>query len=215
MFKARCYNAHMISYFMFCAMLWMLYAWLPNYIYERYHLSMTESGFTATVYLQVSSAIGVLMGGAFADWLVKRVRFGRFCISSAGLLLCAPFGYLTLAVGSIVALKVCAAGFGFFCGFMIANNYASIYDVIAEKNYGFSAGWLNLIGGFAGATATFLAGLWKQSVGITAMMGAAAAATAFSAIWLFWVAFANFEKDRDRARRPAGSQDHLVDVMPV
>ncbi len=209
-FRARCYNAHMVSYFMFCAMLWMLYAWLPNYIYERYHLSMTESGFTATVYLQVSSGIGVLMGGALADWLVKRIRFGRFCISSAGLLLCAPFGYLTLAVGSIAALKVCAAGFGFFSGFMIANNYASIYDVIAEKNYGFSAGWLNLIGGFAGATATFLAGLWKPSVGITAMMGAAAAATACAAIWLFWVAFANFEKDRDRFRRPVASQDEVI-----
>src|SRR4051812_19410809 len=28
----------------FCAMLWILYAWLPNYLYERHHLTMQASG---------------------------------------------------------------------------------------------------------------------------------------------------------------------------
>jgi MFS family permease len=197
-FRTHCYRAHLLAFFMFCAMLWMLYAWLPNYIYERYHLSMTESGFTATVFLQVSSAIGVLTGGVLADWIVKRIRFGRFCVTSVGLLLCAPFGYLTLAVHSLAMLKVCAAGFGFFSGLMMANNYASIYDVIAERNYGFSAGFLNLVGGFAGAIATFLAGFWKQTLGMTALIGWAAVATAAASLWLFWVAFSSFKKDRER-----------------
>jgi len=183
---------------MFCAMLWMLYAWLPNYIYERYHLSMTESGLTATLFLQVSSGIGVLTGGALADWMVKRIRAGRYYISCAGLLLCAPFGYLTLAVSSIAALKICAAGFGFFAGFMMGNNFASAYDVTAQRNYGFAAGWINLIGGVGGACATFLAGFWKQSVGVTTMMGWAAAATACTAAWQLWVVAVHFEKDRDR-----------------
>ena len=197
-FRARCYRAHLLAFFMFCAMLWMLYAWLPNYIYERYHLSMTQSGFTATAFLQVSSGIGVLTGGILADWIVKRIPFGRFCISSAGLLLCAPFGYLTLAVHSLAILKICAVGFGFFAGLFIANNYASIYDVIAERNYGFSAGFLNFVGGFAGATATFLAGLWKQTLGVTSLMAWAAVATAAASLWLFWVAFSSFEKERER-----------------
>jgi MFS family permease len=140
----------------------------------------------------------VLIGGTLADWLVRRIRFGRFCVSSAGLLLCAPFAYLTFTVGSLAALKLCSAAFGLFAGLMMANNYTSIYDVIAERNYGFSAGWLNLVGGIAGATATFLAGLWKQSVGVTVLMGWTAAATACAAIWLFWVAATSFEKDRER-----------------
>ena len=44
----------------------MLYAWFPNFIYERYHLSMTESSFTATVYIQISCMAGVLAGGVLA-----------------------------------------------------------------------------------------------------------------------------------------------------
>ena len=187
---------------MFCMMLWMLYAWLPDYIYEHYHLSMTESGFTATVYLQTSSAVGILTGGVLADWLVKRIRFGRFCISSAGLLLCAPFAYLALATTSLAALKLCAAGFGFFAGFLMSNNVASVYDVTAEANYGFAVGWLNVLGGMAGATAAFLAGLWKQSVGIVTMMGWVAFGACCAAGWLIWVTLANFEKDRSRFCAP-------------
>jgi len=176
----------------------MLYAWLPNFIYERYHLSMTESGFTATVYLQVSSAVGVLTGGALADWLVRRVPYGRYCVTSLGLITCAPLAYLTLAVHSLDLLKICAAGFGFCAGLFIANNMASILDVTAERNYGFATGVLNVIGGMAGAGATFFVGLWKQSIGMETMMGWAALATAVSAVALVSVAVFRFNEDRER-----------------
>jgi MFS family permease len=196
--RARCYRAHASAYFVYCIVQWMLYAWLPDFIYERYHLSMTESGFTATVYLQVSSAAGVLTGGVLADWLVKRVPFGRYCITSAGLIACAPLAYLTLAVDSLTALKVCAAGFGFFAGLFIANNMASIFDVTTERNYGFATGVLNVIGGIAGAGATFLVGWWKHSIGIATMMGWAALTTAIAGVMLVSVAALNFRRDRDR-----------------
>jgi predicted MFS family arabinose efflux permease len=196
--KARCYRAHATAYFAYCIVQWMLYAWLPNFIYERYHLSMTESGFTATIYLQVSSAAGVLTGGALADWLVRRVPFGRYCVTSAGLICCAPLAYLTLAVHSLTALKLCAAGFGFFAGLFIANNMASVFDVTAERNYGFAIGVLNVIGGIAGAGATFLVGLWKQSIGMETMMAWAALATAISGVALVSVAGSHFRRDRER-----------------
>jgi predicted MFS family arabinose efflux permease len=57
-FRAGCYRAHLTAFFLFCAMLWMLYAWLPSYVYDRFHLSMAKSGLAATVYLQASSGIG-------------------------------------------------------------------------------------------------------------------------------------------------------------
>jgi MFS family permease len=196
--KARCYRAHAAAYFTYCIVQWMLYAWLPNFIYERYHLSMTESGFTATIYLQVSSAVGVLTGGALADWLIRRVPFGRYCVTSAGLIFCAPLAYLTLNVHSLNLLKLCAAGFGFFAGLFIANNMASIFDVTAERNYGFATGVLNVIGGIAGAGATLLVGLWKQSIGMETMMAWAALATAISGVTLVSVARSQFRRDHEK-----------------
>ena len=196
--RSRCYLALAAAFFAFCMMLWMLYAWLPSFIYERYGLSMTESGFTATFYLQASSALGVLAGGALGDRIVKRVRAGRFYVGGLGLLSCAPMAYLTLASGSLGLLKLASAGFGLLSGLMIANIFASAYDVISERNYGFGAGALNLAGGLAGGAGIFCAGLWKQSIGIRTLMGWAALAAAGAAVVMVVVVAARFQADRRR-----------------
>ena len=47
--------------------LWMLYAWLADLIDERFHLSLAESGFRATLFLEAGCAAGVLLGEVLAD----------------------------------------------------------------------------------------------------------------------------------------------------
>src|SRR5438128_8699926 len=137
MFKSLSFLALAMAFFLFCLMLWMLYRWLPNFIFEQYHLTLAVSGFTATIYLQTSSALGILSGGVLADKLVRRFRPARFYVAGFGLLACAPFAYLILASHSLLQLKFAAAGFGLFAGLMMANIFAAAYDVIAERNYGF------------------------------------------------------------------------------
>ena len=194
-FRPRCYLALALAFFAFCAVLWMLYAWLADFIYQRYGLSMSESGFTATAYLQTSTGAGILAGSALADWLVKRIRAGRFYVAGLGLLLSSPFAYWTLALDSLTGLKLAAAGFGFFSGMMIANVFAAAYDVMSERNYGLGAGALNMIGGLAGGAAVLLAGIWKESIGIVRLMGWGAAATAASAALMIAVAATRFERE--------------------
>jgi MFS family permease len=201
-FSARCYRALLAAFFALCVMLWMLYAWLPSYIYERFGLSMAASGFAATAYLQASTITGMLCGGALADWTVRRVRAGRFYIAGAGLLMAAPFAYLTLATPSLPVLKLASAAFGLFAGMMVANVFASAYDVISARNYGFAAGVLNMTGGLSGGAATFLAGRWKESLGIHTLMGGGALAAVFSAVILMIVASKEFARDRQRIGMP-------------
>jgi MFS family permease len=195
-FRSRCYLALAVAFFCFCTMLWMLYAWFPNFIYERYHLSMTESGLTATIYLQTSCVAGILSGGILADWLVRRVPSGRFLIAVFGLVTSAPFAYLSLAAASLTAAKISSAGFGFFAGLFIANLFASSYDVISRRNYGFGAGILNFVGGFAGGAAILAAGMWKASFGMVALMKWQAVATVVSAALLLIVVLTAFASDR-------------------
>jgi predicted MFS family arabinose efflux permease len=197
-FRSRCYVALAAAFFAFCAVLWMLYAWLPDFIHTQHGLSLAQSGFTATFYLQAGSAAGVLAGGALADRAVKRVGAGRFYTASLGLLLSAPLAYLTLASASLAVLRLAATGFGLVAGLMIANVFASAYDVIAERNYGFGAGVLNFVGGLAGGAAIFCTGLWKQSVGVVTMMAWAAVATAATAAILLLVTATRFQADRRR-----------------
>jgi len=198
-FKSPCYWTLALAFFAFCTMLWMLYAWFPNFIYERYHLSMTESGLTATIYLQTSCMAGVLGGGVLADWLVRRISLGRFLIAVVGLAGCAPFAFLSLAAGSLPVAKLSAAAFGFFAGVFVSNVFAGAYDVISRQNYGLATGILNLTGGLAGGAAILATGLWKASVGMSALMKWQAIASFAGALLLLFVVVTRFASDRRRA----------------
>jgi len=199
LFKSPCYWTLALAFFAFCTMLWMLYAWFPNFIYERYHLSMTQSGLTATIYLQTSCMAGVLGGGVLADWLVERIRSGRFLIAIAGLAGCTPFAFLSLAAGSLPIAKLSAAAFGFFAGVFVSNIFAAAYDVIPRRNYGLATGILNLVGGLAGGAAILTTGLWKASVGMTVLMKWQAVASCAGAVLLLCVVLNRFASDRRRA----------------
>jgi len=198
-FTSPCYWTLALAFFAFCTMLWMLYAWFPTFLYERYRLSMTDSSLTATVYLQISCIAGVLAGGVLADWLVDRVRYGRFLVAAAGLAGCAPFGFLCLAAGSLAIAKLSAAGFGLFAGLFMANTFAASYDVISRQNYGLATGILNLIGGFAGGAGILAAGLWKASLGMASLMKGQAIASGGVALLLLFVVLTRFAADRRTA----------------
>jgi predicted MFS family arabinose efflux permease len=193
---SRCYLAQTLAFFMFNILIWVLYNWLPNFIYERYHLSLSESGLAATVFLQSGSAAGVILGGILGDRVTHRVASGHFILGASGLLLCSPFAYLVLTVHSLLWLKLFSMVFGFFAGFVISNNYPSAFDVIRPGNYGFGAAILNVASGVSSGAATFLAGLWKNS--IAELMGVSALASGVSAVILVLVAKNSFEADRRR-----------------
>lgn len=204
--RSRCYLALLLAFFAFCLILWMLYAWLPNWIHERYGLSLAESGFTGSFYLQAATVLGVLTGGFLGDWAVRRVAAGRFYVAGSGLLLSAPFAWLTLAAGPLAGLKLGCAAFGLLSGLMIANLFASAYDVTSQRNTGLAAGVLNFCGGVAGGTAIFLAGAWKQSIGMRALVGWAALAAAACACCMLVVVARKFDGDRRRLAEGASSE---------
>ena len=81
-FRSHCYLAMIFAMFTFCLMLWILYGWLPDVIYEKFHLSMAASGVNATLYLQASSVVGVLIGGVTADQ-ARRAEFHEHVSTSA------------------------------------------------------------------------------------------------------------------------------------
>jgi MFS family permease len=199
LYDARCYRAMAFAFFWFCAILWMIYAWLPNFIYERFHLSLSDSGRTATLFLQFSTAAGLIAGGFLTDRVTRRIGAGRFYVSAAGLFLAAPFAWLALTVPSLGLLKVSCTCFGFLAGFMISNVFAGPFDVIGRSNYGLGAGTLNTIGGLSGGLAMLLVGRLKESVGIQTLMACGSATAMLAACVMALVASRHFHRDRMRA----------------
>jgi len=154
--------------------LWLLYTWLPHFIFEKFSLNLAQAGFTATVYLQSATLVGVLLGGAIADWLFSRTKAARFWLVSAGLLLAAPCLHLIGNTDSLSWVKLAAVAFGVGGGLLMANLNVSSFDVVPANTRASAVGFLNLTGGFVSGFAALLGGMWKQSLGIERMMSYAA-----------------------------------------
>ena len=196
LFRSRCYIALCVAFLLFCSMLWMLYAWLPNHIFETFHLSLSQSGLSATLYLQASSAVGVLVGGVLGDKLSRRNKDGRFKIVATGLFLCAPFAAAIFGATSLLLLEIAACGFGIFAGCVAGNVFATLPEIVARKNFGLATGLLNLAGGLGAGTAIFLTGFLHRSYTNAHLMKIGSGLAMTAAVVLFLIVRSDFDLER-------------------
>lgn len=203
LFRSKCYIALCIAFLFFCSMLWMLYAWLPNHIFETFHLSLAKSGLTATLYLQASSAVGVLVGGLLGDEWSKRVERGRFNVVALGLFFCSPFATIIYRTVSLPLLEISACGFGIFAGCVAANVFAALPEVVVRKNFGLATGLLNLAGGIGAGAAILLTGLLRHRVKSGSLMMIGSALAMIAAVALFLITLKYFDQDRHQASKDA------------
>jgi MFS family permease len=149
--------------------------WMPTFLKEKFDLSLALAGVSATVYLQIASMIGAMIGGTTADWLRARTVGGRMYVQALGAICGAPFIFLcgtTLELSMLVAAMIF---FGLSKGIYDSNIWASLYDVIPVSRRSTSVGMMNMIGWLGGALGAYLVGL-AVDLGVT--MSTAIASTA-------------------------------------
>ena len=149
--------------------------WLPTFLYQKFHMSLSMAGLNASLYLQAASFLGVLCGGYLADRFSRRRAGGRQLAQAIGLLLGAPFLFLTGWTFSIPVLVLAMIGFGYFKGIYDANIIAGIYDVVAIQNRGTAAGIANSLGWLGGGLAPISIALGSAKFGMSACISATAA----------------------------------------
>jgi MFS family permease len=159
-----------ITFCAFCAMLWLIYAWLPTIVHEQYHLNLAHSGVTSTLSLQIGSALGVLIGGVLGDWAVTTTFTSRLEVALAGVVVCSPFAFAIFETHSLLLLQVATFCFGLASGVFIANTFSCLYDFADRNNLSFATGCLNTLGGAGAGLAILLAGVFKNTWGIASLM---------------------------------------------
>jgi MFS family permease len=132
----------------FVAMIFMV--WLPSFLYSKFHMSLAMAGVSSTVYLQLASVAGVLVGGVMADLLARRNRRGRMLTQACGLLLGAPFLFLTGNAVTVNMLIAGMIGFGFCKGIYDSNIWASLHDVVRPECRATVVGISNSLGWLGG-----------------------------------------------------------------
>jgi MFS family permease len=196
-YLSLCFNFIAIN-----AMLWVIYAWLPDFLHHKFQLSLAVSGSTATVYVQSATIIGILTGASVADQLVRKSCRGRLYILLAGLTLACPFFYGVGHSGSLLAVKISALGYGFFKGAYVANFFASVIDIVPEHNRGFAVGFANMIGSISGGLSAYLVGLLKSALQPEALYSFGTGLGVIAAVTLAITVWRLFPKDYGKVHPP-------------
>ena len=149
--------------------------WMPSFLYGKFHMSLSMAGLNGTIYLQLSSVVGVLCGGLLADYLARKFAGGRMLTQALGLFLGIPFLFFTGWAASVPAVVLGMIGFGYCKGLYDANIFASLYDVVAVRRRGIAAGMLNSLGWLGGGFAPIVIALAANRYG----MGPSISGTAF------------------------------------
>jgi MFS family permease len=161
----------------FVAMVFL--TWLPTFLKREYKLDFAESGLNATLWLQVSSVIGVLTGGWLADrW--SGVRGGRMLVMAIGAFAGAPLIFLIGFTQSLPIVLLALCGFGLFKGLYDASLWASLFDVVRPERRATAQGLMNAIGWLGAGMAPIIIAKASQAYG----MSAALSATSLIYIWV-------------------------------
>jgi MFS family permease len=170
----------------------LLYAWLPNFFYDKFSLGLTRAGFIATIYVQSANLVGLFVGGMLGDRLYRQLKSGRFWLTTAGLLLTAPGVYLIGNSRSLAATEIAAMTYGFGSGLFMANFIVGVMEVVPVDVRASCVGVYNLMGSLVSGFAPWLGGVWKDSVGLPSLMTyagllslLAAAVVVLEISWLF------------------------------
>jgi MFS family permease len=154
----------------FVAMIFL--TWMPSFLFRKFGMSLSMSGFSGTAYLQAASILGVISGGILADRLVRQYKGGRMLTQALGLLAGVPFIFLTGWTLSVPLLIAAMAGFGYFKGIYDANIWASLHDVVRPERRATAVGLMNAVGWIGGSTAPVAIAAASQHFGMSVCISA-------------------------------------------
>ena len=145
---------------------WLIYAWLPTFFQEGFHLSLGKAGVSGTFYVQVASLIGVLVGGYLADKWAAKSNKGRIYITAIGFIIGGPFLYLMAAADLYWIAILGIVIFGLTKGNHDANFMPIITQVVDKKYKATGYGIMSFFSVLSGALMIYVGGYLKD-IGIS------------------------------------------------
>lgn len=164
---------------------WLVYTWMPAYLYEKFGMGLAAAGFAATFYVQFASIGGILFGGWAADRWSQKSKGGRATVQAIGLACAAPFLFLTGVAGAPAVLLTGLVVFGAGRGMFDCNAMPLLCQIAPDNLRGTGYGVLNLVSTFAGGAIALLGGVLKNTYGLGVLLQAAGALLLLAAL-LLW-----------------------------
>jgi predicted MFS family arabinose efflux permease len=181
--------------------LYLVYTWLPTFLYDKFSLGLARAGFEASVYPQIGTALGLLAGGFVADHYYSRVKASRYWVVLAAFVAGGPCIVLVGNSSSLHATRLAAISFGFCAGLIAANQAAAAFDVVPASLRASTVGVLNFLGAGVSGFAPFLGGLARRTIGVGALMTFTGGVYALGAVLILygirWRFYADYRRAQD------------------
>jgi MFS transporter, ACS family, D-galactonate transporter len=158
--------------------------WFPTYLATERHMGWLKIGFFAVMPF-IAASIGVLSGGAFSDWLLRRgksANVARKLPIIAGLLLASTIILANFVDSNVAVIAILSVAF--FAQGMAALGWTLVSDIAPAGLLGLTGGIFNFAANLAGIVTPLVIGLIVAStgsfvwalvfIGVVALIGAAA-----------------------------------------
>ncbi len=175
--------------------LFLVYTWLPTFLFDKFQIGLARAGLEASVYPQIGTACGLMVGGWLADHYNSQVKASRFWVILTALFCGAPCMFLLGSTGDLGGARLAAMGVGFFAGFITGNQAAATFDVVPIRLRASAIGVLNLASALVSGFAPLLGGLARSTIGVDSLMSFTAAMYLITGLVLLYGVLRHFEKD--------------------
>jgi predicted MFS family arabinose efflux permease len=197
-------SLRMVTFFVSIATfgLFLVWSWLPTFLYDKFHLGLARAGFEASIYSPVGTALGLITGGTLADRGYRRTPASRFWLITIAFFAAAPCIYFLGSLPTLGATRVAAVAFGFFSGWISGNQAAAAFDVVPASVRASAVGVLNLLGATVSGFAPFLGGVVRRNIGVGQLMGFTGAVYLLTGVIVIYGTRRHFARDHIQAQDP-------------
>jgi MFS transporter, Spinster family, sphingosine-1-phosphate transporter len=150
--------------------LFLVYSWLPTIVADRFRLGVKDAAIESSLYPQLGSLAGLLLGGYLADRFQRATPASRFYVVMAGFAFSAPAIYAISQADSLPAMRLATMAFGCFNGFINANQVACAFDIVPAHLRASTVGTFNFAGGFVSGMAPYLGGVSRDTFGLNGLL---------------------------------------------
>ncbi|MBI5771714.1 MAG: MFS transporter [Verrucomicrobia bacterium] len=142
---------------------WAVVGWMPTYLNERFNLTQGAAGLSATGWYQGAALVGVIFGGAWADWWSRTRPHAPMLVPLIGLCIAAPAILVAASSGTFAVAIAGLALFGLTKAFTDAN-MMPILTLVADPRYRATGyGVLNLCACIVGGATIYAGGALRDA----------------------------------------------------
>jgi MFS family permease len=144
------------------AVSWVVIAWMPAYMQERFHLGQGAAGFSAMGYLSVTQFFSLLASGVWSDRWSRRDPRARLWVPAIGLAVAAPSFWVAERLDLLPVLIGSLCLWGMAVGFMGSNIMPIVCMIADERHRATAYGVVNGAGGVIGGLAIYGTGALRD-----------------------------------------------------